>query len=31
MRLFIESQGTGNNDIRNEFWSLMDIRIEDGE
>ena len=29
--IFIESQGTGNNDIRNEFWSLMDSRIEDGE
>ena len=29
--IFEESQGTGNNDIRNEFWSLMDSRIEDGE
>ena len=28
---FYESQGTGNDDIRNEFWSLMDIRIENGE
>ena len=26
--IFEESQGTGNNDIRNEFWSLMDSRIQ---
>ena len=29
--IFEESQGTGNNDIRNEFWSLMDSRIEYGK
>ena len=29
--MFEESQGIDDNDIRNEFWSLMDTRIDNGE